>query len=163
MLSERPAALTLATASSSCCLLTVTPVQVHPVFYMAQANLQNHVRNIGFLLAHSCAGMRACRHSSAYPADGMDSKKYSDAVSSVPLCWVLSASRLCLYLNSMDGHGSPTAANLQNMVSALDVCPLYQSIQLVQLCLLQGVACRAGRLLSKLSAHKARGLEKVHV
>lgn len=37
MLSERPAAFALATASSSCCLLTVTPVQVHPVLCRAQA------------------------------------------------------------------------------------------------------------------------------
>ena len=70
----------------------------------------------------------------------------------------MSAEGLCPYLNSMDGHGSPTAADLQDVVSALDVCPLDESIQLVQLRLLQGVACRACRPFSLLPSRVKQGI-----
>ena len=53
MLSERPAALTRATASSSCCLLTVTPVQVHPVFCTPRQQQSLHL----LTQAHCCMEM----------------------------------------------------------------------------------------------------------
>jgi len=47
------------------------------------------------------------------------------------------ASKPWLYLNSMDGHGAPATANLQNMIGLADACLLYQRVQLVELRLLQ--------------------------
>lgn len=40
------------------------------------------------------------------------------------------------HLHSADGHGAPAAADLQHVVTLLDVCCAYQRVQLVQLCLL---------------------------
>ena len=138
MLSDRPAAFTLATASSSCCLLTVSPVHAHPVRCMAACLSREATRSVPQGLTQHC-------HSPACSGvlDGVLAGACFSTPAHGPHIQQCNLSRWRAHLNRMDSHRSPSAANLQYTVRLLDACLLYEGVQLLKLRMLQRPPCAA--------------------